>query len=110
MAKFSPGDVVLVRFPFADSMQYKIRPALVVYEDSTNEYLVCQITRKNKSNTNDGYWVAKDSKNGRAMGLETDSFLNLEVSIILRADFFFIKRIGHCPQKILEKVEEYFEL
>ncbi|MGB9923827.1 MAG: type II toxin-antitoxin system PemK/MazF family toxin [Methanothrix sp.] len=29
------GDIVLVRFPYSDSPQCKLRPALILYEDPT---------------------------------------------------------------------------
>ena len=44
MAKFSVGDIVLVRFPFSDLSQQKLRPALVLADVKNGDYILCQIT------------------------------------------------------------------
>ena len=44
MAKFSVGDIVLVRFPFSDLSQQKLRPALVLADVKNGDYVLCQIT------------------------------------------------------------------
>ncbi len=51
MPKYHPGDIIWVRFPFEDTVQFKVRPGLVVYEDSQGEYLICPITSKDRSAT-----------------------------------------------------------
>ena len=40
------GAVVLLRFPFADSIAYKRRPALVLKDFEDGDVLVCRITSK----------------------------------------------------------------
>ena len=45
------GDIVIVRFPFTDALEYKKRPALVISNDQINltgDYLMVQITSKDK--------------------------------------------------------------
>ena len=44
MAKVSVGDVVLVRFPFSDLSQQKLRPALVLADAGQDDFILCQIT------------------------------------------------------------------
>lgn len=44
MAKFSVGDIVLVRFPFSDLSRQKLRPALVLADVKKGDYILCQIT------------------------------------------------------------------
>ena len=44
MAKFAVGDVVLVRFPFSDLSQQKLRPALVLADAGQDDFILCQIT------------------------------------------------------------------
>ena len=46
MAKFTVGDIVLVRFPFSDLSQQKLRPALVLADVKNGDYILCQITSK----------------------------------------------------------------
>ena len=48
------GDVVLVRFPFTNLVDYKIRPALIVSKSSFNKRFdpwICPITTKKQSNS-----------------------------------------------------------
>lgn len=45
------GDIVIVKFPFADAAEYKKRPALVISNhvvNQTGDYLMVQITSKDK--------------------------------------------------------------
>ena len=44
MEKFSVGDIVLVRFPFSDLSQQKLRPALVLADVGRGDRILCQIT------------------------------------------------------------------
>jgi mRNA interferase MazF len=44
MTNYLPGDVVLVRFPFADASQNKQRPALVVFDQGDQDVLVARVT------------------------------------------------------------------
>lgn len=44
MARFSVGDVVLVRFPFSDLSQQKLRPALILADAGQGDFILCQIT------------------------------------------------------------------
>jgi mRNA interferase MazF len=39
------GSVILVRFPFSDLSQSKLRPALVLAHCGRGDWLLCQITR-----------------------------------------------------------------
>jgi mRNA interferase MazF len=41
---FAAGSVVLVRFPFSDLSQSKLRPAVVLADCGFNDWLLCQIT------------------------------------------------------------------
>ena len=46
MDKIESGTVVLLKFPFTDSMNYKRRPALVLQDFEDGDLLVCRITSK----------------------------------------------------------------
>lgn len=109
MAKYSEGDVVLVHFPYIDNEgvpQCKSRPGVIVHQSDHNEYLTVQITSKNRSRTNKGIWVLKDSPEGVQMGLLADSYINIDQQTDL--NIRDIKRkIGDCP--FMEKIHELRE-
>ena len=44
MGSFTAGSVVLVRFPFSDLSQTKLRPAVVLADCGRGDWLLCQIT------------------------------------------------------------------
>ena len=46
MGSFAAGAVVLVRFPFSDPSQSKLRPAVVLAGAGRGDWLLCQITSK----------------------------------------------------------------
>src|SRR2546422_349492 len=76
---YSKGDVILVRFPFADLTEYKKRPALVIQSEAVatglEQWLVAKIT-SNLDRTGDSrVLVGKDSAEGHEMGLLTDSVI-----------------------------------
>jgi len=110
MPRFYSGDVILVLFPFKDGIGAKKRPAVVIREDSLDEYLICQITSKNRSNEFKGFWVEKESEEGKKMRLLQDSFINAENYIVVRG-IMIDKKIGTCPyigklEMIIDELEE----
>lgn len=44
MGSFAASSVVLVRFPFSDLSQTKLRPAVVIADSGRGDWLLCQIT------------------------------------------------------------------
>ncbi len=42
----SEGSVILVRFPFSDLSQSKLRPAIVLVHAERGDWILCQITSK----------------------------------------------------------------
>ena len=46
MGAFAAGQVVVVRFPFSDLTQAKLRPAVVLAEAGRGDWVLCQITSK----------------------------------------------------------------
>lgn len=46
MATPSAGAVVVVRFPFSDLTNSKLRPAVVLADAGKNDWVLCQITSK----------------------------------------------------------------
>ena len=94
------GDVVLVRFPFADLQTYKLRPALVVqsdlldtgYDDRVIAMITSQIRRRGPSCVA----VHRDSELGRSMGLVADSVVVLHRLATVEAEEID-QIIGTCP-------------
>jgi mRNA interferase MazF len=51
---YKKGDVVIIKFPFADAAEYKKRPALIISNkevNDTKDYLMVQITSKDKKDS-----------------------------------------------------------
>src|SRR5215469_5926315 len=46
MDKIETGTIVLLKFPFADGINYKRRPALLLKDLGDGDVLVCRITSK----------------------------------------------------------------
>ena len=46
MKKIETGSIILLRFPFTDSVGYKRRPALVLRDCEDGDVLICRITSK----------------------------------------------------------------
>lgn len=46
MVALTAGAVVLVRFPFSDLSQTKLRPAVVLAEAGRGDWILCQVTSK----------------------------------------------------------------
>lgn len=44
MAPLSAGCVVLVRFPFSDLSQTRLRPAVILADAGRNDFILCQVT------------------------------------------------------------------
>lgn len=109
MSRYKKGDVVLVYFPYQDEngdMQVKKRPA-VVLENLDDDNILIQCTSKNRSDKLPGIWVLKDSKEGRKMGILSDSFINVTNQISLKT-IHIVRLIGYCP--FMEKIDELLGL
>ncbi|MFC2087152.1 type II toxin-antitoxin system PemK/MazF family toxin [Bacteroidota bacterium] len=44
MDKLNFGDIVLLKFPYTDSITFKRRPALIIHEFNDGDVIVCRIT------------------------------------------------------------------
>jgi mRNA interferase MazF len=51
MGPLAAGSVVVVRFPFSDLSQAKLRPAVVLADCGRGDWLLCQITSNPYSDT-----------------------------------------------------------
>jgi mRNA interferase MazF len=64
MGSFAAGSVVLVRFPFSDLSQFKLRPAVVLADCSRGDWLLCQITSNPYSDSQAVQLVDSDFRTG----------------------------------------------
>jgi mRNA interferase MazF len=97
---YNRGDVILVRFPHSDLVQYKKRPALIVQGDDLNtglpQKIVAMITSNIRRTGKTRVMINKNDSVGQAMGLLNDSVVvtdNLATIVDREID----KTIGHCP-------------
>ena len=97
---FNRGDVVLVLYPHADLRIAKKRPALVVQSDDVEtgipQRIVAMITSNVGRTGPTRVHVRRESSEGKAMGILTDSVIvtdNLATVLDREID----KRIGRCP-------------
>ncbi len=72
MARFVKGDVVVVVFPFSDLTQTKKRPALVVAEVDSSDFILCQITSQA---TKDAKAIALKNSDFESGALKRDSYI-----------------------------------
>lgn len=101
------GDIVVAFYPYRErDGRAKTRPALIIREDCADEYYLCAITRKNRSDKLAGKWITLDSPEGKQMGITENSFVNYENRILLSKRFVF-GRIGTYP--FIDELEDYLE-
>lgn len=93
MTSFSKYDVVVVKFPFASSLKYKARPAIVVSSDLYNE---------NKL----GFEL--EIRNWEESGLLKPSIFKAALATIEKD--FVISKLGSLTQSDIERVEKLIEV
>ena len=96
------GDIVLVRFPFSNMIDYKIRPALVISTDDFNKKFdvwICPITSKK---TLSSISLKKSFSEGK---LDKESFVKTNV-VTTADDGLIIKKIGKITKEKLNEVIE----
>lgn len=104
------GDIILVKFPFSNQTQYKIRPALIVSNNKLNkkaDIWACPITSKKISED----IAIKDSLiEGK---LDKESYAKTSVITTLEKDLI-LKKIGKTNKKktrqIIEKILENIKI
>jgi len=96
------GDIILVKYPFSNLTDYKIRPAIVVSKDEFNlkyDVLACSITSKSKD--------ARISLNGSLSEgeLDKDSYVN-PTKITPLSEETILQKIGKIKREKLKEVIE----
>jgi mRNA interferase MazF len=95
-------DLLLVRYPFSDPKDYKIRPALLVSNNLFNKKfhpLVCPITTKQfQGNIQINNFLEKGF-------LERQSFVKTSVVTTIHSELI-LKTIGKVNKKVFEKIKK----
>ncbi|MBE9045613.1 type II toxin-antitoxin system PemK/MazF family toxin [Pleurocapsales cyanobacterium LEGE 10410] len=101
------GDIVLVRFPFSDLSQTKLRPALVLAVSKTiDEITLCFISSQNtKSLTYDEFVISISDSEFAQTGLKTDSKVRVTRIITLERKLI-LRRIGKLGKKQMQTLNE----
>ena len=99
MTAYKRGDVILVKLPYSDLVRYKKRPALVVQDETVetglSQRVVVQITSNLERTGETRVPVRKDSPEGLAMGLLSDSVIITDhLAMVLPREID--KVIGRC--------------
>ncbi len=81
MAAFSAGDVVLLRFPFSDTVGMKRRPALVLLDPNDDDIVVARVTGQLSSGVHD-----VQLEEWQQAGLLVPSVVRLDKVATLRRD------------------------
>jgi len=104
MEKIETGNIVLLKFPFADGIIYKRRPALVLKDFEDGDLLVCRITSKIYRSKYDIYlddWLS--------FGLKLPSVIRVHKMATLEKDMIDTI-IGQIDEIVLEKVKILYRL
>jgi mRNA interferase MazF len=108
---FQRGDVVLVKYPFADGVGSKTRPALVIQCDENNARLDNTIIVQITSRTNLARMVVTQllieiaTPVGKQSGLLNDSAVSCENLYTVRQDIV-IRKIGSLPNATMQQIDE----
>jgi mRNA interferase MazF len=107
---FQRGDVVLVKYPFADGVGSKVRPAVVVQSDMNNARLdntiVVQITSRTQFARTEPtqLLIELSTPAGQQSGLLSDSAVSCENLFTVRQDIV-IRKIGSLPADLMRRVD-----
>ncbi len=100
------GDIVLVRYPFTDFSETKLRPALVlVPEDEEGDYILSFITSVSVQRGSFDVQILASERNG----LHKDSMLRLKKMMTIHKSLI-AGRIGTVSEKDLETIRRILKL
>ena len=108
--QYRRGDVVIVKFPFADGVGSKSRPALVVQCDRNNSRLdntiLVQITSRTRFARTEPtqLLIELNTPVGRQSGLLNDSAVACENLLTVRQDII-TRKIGDLPEDVMRQVD-----
>jgi len=99
---YKNGDIILVKFPFSNLENFKLRPALIIW-DYKNDYIILAISSNGKNWIN--YEV--DNKDLSAWELLIKSFIKINKITSIEKSIIYSK-IATTEKNFLKKVKEKF--
>ncbi len=104
------GDIILIRFPFTDLSQTKVRPALVITrtKDKYQDLVICAISSIVPEKLGERELLISDTEKwfGKT-GLRVNSVVKVDRLATLR-EIDVITRIGECPPAFWKKFAKTF--
>jgi mRNA-degrading endonuclease toxin of MazEF toxin-antitoxin module len=97
-------DIFIVRYPFSDPLDYKIRPALIISNNIFNKKfypLICPITTKKHD---DNIQINDCLEEGN---LSKESFVKISVIATMHPELI-LKKIGKLNKKTFTKIKSKF--
>ena len=102
MEELNFGDIVLLKFPFADGKTFKRRPALIINNCGDGDIIVCRITSQIYNTQNDVY-----IDNWGKAGLKLQSVIRVHKLATLEKNMVeFI--MGKIEPKLKNEVKKIF--
>lgn len=105
---FEIWDVVTVpAFPNQEDSKLSTTRPCIIIEDLQDQVVICPITKQlsQKDRYEYSFVVEKNSLEGKAMGLSFDSLIVVDREAVLEK-LRLHKKIGECPDSIIEKIED----
>lgn len=106
MTSFSKYDIVVVKFPFASSIKYKARPAVIVSSDfynenSRNTFLILAISSKIVTKLS----YEKEIQEWQTAGLLKPSIFKASIATIERE--YILTKLGKLSQQDSKTLDEF---
>ena len=109
MTNFLKYDVVVVKFPFASSLKYKARPAVIlssdIYNQNKRETLIILAISSSKENKLD---FELEIQNWQKAGLLKSSIFKSSIATIEKE--FVISKLGRLDEEDSKKLEKMIEV
>ena len=102
MNKLHFGDIVLLRFPYADGQTFKKRPALIINDYDDGDVIVCRITSQLYTSNQDIY-----IENWKKSGLKLPSVIRIHKIATLEKGMVEII-MGKIEESLKAKVQTLF--
>lgn len=104
MERLVKGDIVIFRFPFSDTNEYKKRPALIAANTTDENLILCQITSQERPDPDIIPITQKDFQQG---GLKHDSFIRPTILFSVHNSRINYKA-GKLKQEKIKLIEKKF--
>ncbi|MDR3329694.1 MAG: type II toxin-antitoxin system PemK/MazF family toxin [Mycoplasmataceae bacterium] len=104
MSIFTKGDIVIVRFPYTNFEEFKIRPALILSVMDNDDYVVCRISSKQKVDT-----ISIHQKDYVISPLSISSYVNFKKLAAINGTLIMAKASKVAPNKYNEIVNAIYK-